>query len=195
MYPPNQQDWFIEFLTVRDAERDQGEWARVELSAGHFALRAFEFSPLLTFNPSETPSGILCARTEMMALANLLEHPRIKPEFMSALFAERRIKRTNKDLGRVLAIAFLAADEDKESWAREWNLALQRCFPKRRAELATKAGHGLRALLDSANDFEEALHTCANGLLAHRRVTLEQLRIAGERLMLDAIEPLANAER
>ena len=44
----------------------------------------------------------------MMALANLLEHPEIKSDAMISLFAGCWIKRSDKDLGRVLAITTLS---------------------------------------------------------------------------------------
>lgn len=48
--------------------------------------------------------------------------------------------------------------------------------------------NGLAALLASDQDLEQALHTCINGLLASRPPTSEQLCIAGQRLMGDAID-------
>ena len=63
-------------------------------------------------------------------------------------------------------------------------------FPNDWRELARQAGVGLRKLLDSPNDLEEARHTCEFGLLASQPPTADQLRIVGQRLLLDAIEPL-----
>ncbi len=51
----------------------------------------------------------------MMALANMLEHPKIKSDTMSGLLQGRTIKRSNKDLGRVLAIAYLSTGKDVDS--------------------------------------------------------------------------------
>ncbi len=42
----------------------------------------------------------------------------------------------------------------------------------------------------SAPDFEQALHTCVNGLLASNPPTLTIMRITGQRLSTDIIEPL-----
>jgi hypothetical protein len=64
----------------------------------------------------------------MMALANLLEHPDIKAERMSGLFAGRAIKRSNKDLGRALAMAYLAELDDYRTWGLAWSSALEACF-------------------------------------------------------------------
>jgi hypothetical protein len=77
----------------------------------------------------------------MMALANLLEHPEIKPERMSGLFAGRAIKRSNKDLGRVLAITSLANLNDYRPWAVYWKEALEHCFPNEWRDLASRAGN------------------------------------------------------
>lgn len=47
-------------------------------------------------------------------------------------------------------------------------------------------------ILDERNeqDLDEALHTCVYGLLIKLPPTLDQLRVAGERLLLDAVEPV-----
>lgn len=192
LVPPNTSDWFIELLTEPEAGDTGGRrWLRLELSSGHFGLPSFACLALTTYRPVETPFGLYCARPEMMALANLLEHPVIGEERMSGLIAARQIKRSNKDLGRVLALARLSREEQVEAWAAEWEAALRAVFPSTWQSMALKTGDGLRALLASADDLDEAVHTCNNGLLAARPLTVEQLRIAGERLILDAVEPLA----
>ncbi|MEX2580610.1 MAG: hypothetical protein WD342_16250 [Verrucomicrobiales bacterium] len=86
--------------------------------------------------------GIRYARPEMMALANLLEHPEIKPDRMSGLIAERSIKRSNKDLGRVIAIAELANLDDYGEWLPLWKKALQECFPSSWKKLVSQVGSG-----------------------------------------------------
>ncbi len=186
LHPPGMREWFIELLTVRDPA--SGEWARIEALGGHYALRAFEFSPLLTFEPDETEFGIRCARPAMMVLANLLEHPEIRPERMSGLIAGRAIRRSNKDLGRVLAIAILSGEERTERWVGEWERALRACFPDRWAALGARCGNGLRALLASPDDREEAVWACELGLLEYGGVGFELLRVAGLRLMQDVVE-------
>lgn len=190
LHPPDTKDWFIELLT-EPSPGDQGDrrWLRVKLSTGHFGLPSFSFLGVITYKPVKTPFGLFCARSEMMALANLLEHPTIRPERMSGLIESRAIKRSNKDLGRVLALARLSG-EKVEDWSAEWAEALAHLFPDRWKSLALQAGAGLRALLASPDDLEEAAYTCNNGLLASRPVTPEQLRITLERLLLDAVEPL-----
>ena len=78
-----------------------------------------------------------------------------------------------------------------EAWPIIWRKALQDRFPYDWQQLAEKAGSGIKELLKSDPDLDEAYHTCRYGLLASKPIGLEQLRIAGERLLQDAIEPLA----
>lgn len=130
-----------------------------------------------------------------MSQPNPLISPRAALQTMSGLIGGRRIKRSNKDLGRVLALALLAERKEEDTlltWARLWADALQARFPARWQELALQAGPGVRQLLqqDHVEDFGEALHTCAYGLLASQPPTPALLRAAGERLLADAIEPL-----
>jgi hypothetical protein len=191
LHPPDTKDWFIELLT-EPSPGDQGDrrWLRVKLSTGHFGLPSFSFLSIITYKPVPTPFGLFCARPEMMALANLLEHPAIRPERMSGLIESRAIKRSNKDLGRVLALARLSG-EKVEDWPGEWVEALTKIFPDTWKSLAIQGGAGLRAMQASLDDLEEAAFTCNNGLLASQPVTPEQLGITLQRLLIDAIEPLA----
>lgn len=194
LYPPNSREWFIEFLTVPDEKGGTDEpWVRVELSSGHFGIRSFKFMALVAFRPSKTSFGIHCARVEMMALANLLEHPAIQRTRMSGLIRDRQIKRSNKDLGRVLAMAWLSLERDEDAlvaWPNPWEEALRFCFPDSWRHIGEGVGRGLRQLLASPSDLDEAHHTCTHGLLTSFRVTAAQLRIVGQRLLQDAVEPL-----
>lgn len=197
LYPPgvdpdSAEAWFIELLTVPESTENEGrKWTRLPLDEGHFGLPTFRFISITAFDALPADDlGIRYARPEMMALANLLEHPEIKPERMSGLFAGRAIKRSNKDHGRVLAIATLADLDDYRPWANSWKNALEACFPNEWRSLALRVGAGLRALLASRSDFEEAYHTCLNGLLASQPPTLDALRSAGDRVLGDAVELL-----
>ncbi|OGV36883.1 MAG: hypothetical protein A2X48_15940 [Lentisphaerae bacterium GWF2_49_21] len=192
--PPGNTDWFIELLTVPESsEVREKKWLPFKTSQGYFGLPSFGFLSLTNFEPMETEMGIHVARPEMMALANMLEHPRIKPDLMSGYIEGRRIKRSNKDLGRVLAIAFLSTGEDVDSlekWPDLFRKAMESCFPAEWQSLVKNTGSGLRELLTSDLDMDEAHHTCRYGLLASQPPTLEQLKIAGKRLLQDAVEPL-----
>ena len=104
------------------------------------------------------------------------------------------IRRSNKDLGRVIAIARLTVREDEaalETWPAVWAAALRSCYPKDWRELARRAGQGLRALLDSPADLEQAHFTCVNGLLNSEPPGREAFAIAGRRVLVDAVTPLA----
>lgn len=191
LHPPDSTEWFIELLTEPEVG-DSGDrhWLRLELSSGHFGLPSFAYLGLTTYKPAETPFGLSCARPEMMALANMLQHPSIGVEKMSGLIEGREIRRANKDLGRVLALAWLSGTGRVERWPSEWAEALKSRFPDTWKTLAARAGDGIRALIASPEDLEQATFTCKNGLLAAKLISEEQMKIAAERLIQDAIEPL-----
>ena len=196
LHPPGSSEWFIELLTVPESENDLGRRdIRLETDKGNFSLCSFGFLSVAEHQPIATPFGIAIARPEMMALANLLHHPQIGSETMSGLIAARRIKRSNNDLGRVLALAWLSEARREDSlrdWSGLWIDTLKTRFPSHWPDFARRAGTGLRQLLrpENASDLEEAHHTCQSGLLTSQPATLTILRIAGERLLQDAIEPL-----
>jgi hypothetical protein len=177
LHPPGTTDWFIELLTVPESEDDLGRrYIRLETSKGHFSLCSFGFLSLAEYQPVATQFGIAIARPAMMALANLLHHPNIGRETMTGLIGGREIKRSNKDLGRVLALAQLSEAQQEDStldWPRLWIDALQSKFPSKWREHARHAGSGLRRLLREANepDLEEARHSCAWGFWPRSRQT------------------------
>ncbi len=192
--PPGNKDWFIELLTIPESSANRlKQWVPLKTNYGYFALPSFGFLSLTNYKPLDTKLSIYIARPEMMALANMLEHPEIRPETMSGMIRGRTIKRSNKDLGRVLAIAYLSTGQDADSleqWPEIWQEALQNRFPEDWQKLAWKSGSGIRALLQSDLDLDEAYYTCRYGLLASLPPSLEQLRITGKRLLQDAVEPL-----
>ena len=126
LYPPKSREWFIEVLTVPNSETDDGtQWLRFKASNGYYGLRSFKYLSLATYNPLATITRLKYARPEMMVLANLLEHPFIKPETMSGLIQERKLKRSNKDLGRVFAITFLSEERDIVKWLDNWTTGMK----------------------------------------------------------------------
>lgn len=195
LHPPGDSGWFIELLTVPDLPANgEKQWMRIKTQEGDFGLPSFKFLALTNYEPILTGFGIHIARPEMMALASLLEHPGIEPDPMSAGFAGRpEIKRSNKDLGRVIAIGYLATGKEEDAllgWPESWKEALRERFPDEWRKLASVAGKGLRKLLESEQDLEQAWFTCVNGLLASNQPSLEEYKTAGVRFLKDVIEPL-----
>ena len=186
---------FIELLTEPESDKDMGQrWTRIIIDQGHFGLPSFRYLSITAFLPEKAEYfGLYYARPQMMALANMLEHPIIKSERMSTPFGGRKIKRSNKDLGRVLAIGYLEQRRgtlDFHKWAYDWSAALQKCFPQDCKDLAIRAGSGLIQLLSSTEDLEEAHHTCVYGLLSSISVTMDDLNEVGERIIGEAVEDL-----
>jgi hypothetical protein len=196
LYPPNSTDWYVELLAAHEpGDESDKRWTRLQLPDGHFGLPSFRYLDVALHDAPTTALGIRCARPEMLALSNLLRNPEIRPETMDSLVEGRRIKRSNKDLGRVIAIARLSGPDAPLAWPAVWLKALRECHGGSCNRLAANAGAGLRALLASQADLEEARDTCNAGLLAAAPATLDQLRRAAERLLQDAIEPLEEGGR
>ena len=194
LYPPEHSEYFVELLNVPEPGRTTAKsWVAIELDDGWYGLPSFEFLALAAVDREASDSGLEYAAPCMMALANLLSHPTLGSARMTGLVGGRAILRSAKDVGRVLALAWLAGPDETDRWAERWRFALKQCFPERWQTLASRAGDGLRALLDDAGPFEEAWFTCDTGLLSGKGVTQEQLRATAQRLLVDCVEPLADS--
>lgn len=193
LYPPSGENWYLELLTEPASEdQTEREWSRLALSSGaHYALPSFQFTGIATYKAKETNLGIRVAIPAMMALANLLDNPKIK----SNTIGVTKEKRSNKDLGRVLALARLGTELDSgvwdmEAWPSLWIEALKEKFPTKWREFAVAAETGLRQLLDSPADLQQAMENTNAGLLANRTITTDQLKATGARLYFSQITDL-----
>ena len=200
--PPGAEEqpsqWFIELLSAPPQYAPGApakKLQRVPTKVGDFAICSFDFLALAEWEPLKTQSGVRIARPEMMALANMLHHPAIS----ESLIAGTDYKRSNKDLGRVLALAHLTVARDRRDGTEElgqwpgrmWS-ALQVKFGAEAGRLATQAGAGINTLLNSEPDLAQGLRIANLGLLATMDLGLGAMRATGRRLQAEVLEPLAD---
>lgn len=194
LYPPGSRDYFIELLGLPGRAQPRPlVWRPVRLPDGWYGVGSHRYLGLTAHGRLRSGEGLDYASPPMMALANLLSHPRVGPERMSAPVEGLRLRRSAKDLGRVLALAWLAGREETARWTADWEGGLRACFPRRWRALARGASSGLRELLDDGPALEEARVTTEVGLLSGRGVTARGLRATGLRLLADALDPLSAA--
>jgi hypothetical protein len=191
LYPPGPHDYFVEFLNLpRQGQIQSLDWIPIELESGWYGLPSFRFLGVTSLHRQTSDAGIQYAAPAMMALANLLAHPELGYERISAGLM-KDLLRSAKDLGRVIALARLTGREETETWLETWFIALQQCFPAEWKSLARRTGDGLRELIGDANALEDARKTTDVGLLSGRGVTADMLKATAERLFVDVIDPLA----
>jgi hypothetical protein len=190
LMPPGSSDYFIEFLNTPVEEQAEAKrWIPVQLSGGWYGLPSFKFMGLLAWFRRTSDEGLEYAAPEMMALSNLLSHRAVDDvEIESGEF--RGLRRCAKDLGRVLALAYLAGRDEAEQWVDRWREGLTRSFPRSWREHARRAGAGLREMLADDAVMEQARKTTDAGLLSGMGVDVVALRGVGERLLVDAVEAL-----
>ena len=191
--PPRSTDYFVEFLNVpREEQVELKRWVPVRLDDGWYGLPSFRFMGVTEHGVRRSDEGLRYASPEMMALSNLLSHAPLREDRIeSGEFTGTR--RCSKDLGRVLALAYLSGREATEAWPESWFEALKKSFPRTWGEHARRAGDGLREILDDEDLLAEALKTTEAGLLGGMGVGAAALRGVGERLLVDAIGPLEGA--
>lgn len=191
--PPSTDEWFIELLGAPENKTGMPEgrtFCRLTTDHGDFALCNFGYLGLVEYEPITTEFGIRIARPEMMALANLLHHPEIRPDIMSGSEYGQPIKRSNKDLGRVLALAYLTDVDELDAWPGFWKQALLEKYPGIAKELVLSVGNGLREMLANNDNMSQALITCQRGLLSSTNITNDMLQATCRRLIEGVIEPL-----
>jgi len=191
LYPPKSTTYFVELLGLpKPSQREPKAWTSVQLSDGWYGIPSFRYMALLARERCSTPEGIDHAHPSMMALANLLSHEEVGTQRMSGKIGERLILRAAKDLGRVLALVWLAGRDDSATWLQPWREGLRACFAKQWRGLAKRAGAGLRDLLARPPALEEARYAMEVGLLSGKGVTVNGLAAIGQQILRDLIEPL-----
>ena len=191
LHPPDSRDYFIELLgTPRPAQRKTIAWVPVKLADGWYGVGCLRFMGLTAAGRMRSAEGIDRASPASMALANLLSHPDLGTQRMSAPLGGRTLLRSAKDLGRVLGLAILEGREGTRRWPKEWERLLKKTHPREWRPLARRAADGVRALLASRLALDEARLALDVGLLSGLGVDADALRAAGERLLDDALEPL-----
>jgi len=190
LLPPLSNDYFVEFLNVPKEEQPEGKrWIPVQLADGWYGLPSFRFMGLTAHGRRRSNEGLEYAAPEMMALANLMAHRTLTADRIeSGDF--KGLRRCAKDLGRVIALAYFSGRQETEGWVETWRRGLQESFPQTWSKHAATAGDGLRQLLADDAALEEARKTTELGLLSGLGVGIDALRGVGERLVMDAIEPL-----
>lgn len=190
LMPPASNNYFIEFLNVPVEEQvPPKQWIPVRLNGHWYGLPSFKFMGLLAWFRRRSDEGLEYAAPEMMALANLLSHPVVSDvEIESGEFLG--IRRCAKDLGRVLALAYLSGREETERWFARWREGVEKSFPRTWREHASRAGAGLREMLADDSVMEQARKTTDSGLLSGMGIDVPALRGVGARILADAVEPL-----
>lgn len=196
LHPPQGSNWFLELMAAPPPYKpgsDAKKLQAINTAHGTFALCSFDFLALAEWNPQATLLGIKIARPEMMALANMLHHPTIT----DTLIVGTTWKRANKDLGRVLALAYLTIERDRRvgtevlgEWPASMWAALQEKFGPDARELALRAGTGIRELMRSEIDLNQAGHIANLSLLASMDLGVEELLATARRLEAEVIEEL-----
>jgi hypothetical protein len=195
LHPPDSKAYFIEFLNLpSESQTIPKDWIPIEINGGWYGLPSFRFLRVVTWNKMRSDEGLDYAAPEMMALANLLAHPKVGPERIE--FGDLKdMLRSVKDLARVLAIAHLAGRSAVEKWIDPWYTSCVSCYPKDGPSLLVSLSGGLNQVISDTYLVGQAKKANDNGLLANKNVSIQDLKEAGRRLISDVLEPLANRVR
>lgn len=190
LLPPASSEYFIEFLNIPDKDETEAKsWIPLELNDGWYGLPSFRFLGVVSIDRIASTVGLEYAHPAMMALANLLSHPKVGTTRIESGDMQG-VLRSAKDLGRVVALAHLEGRAGTESWKELWLRAIKECFPLSWKKLIGGLGAGLEELLGDENALEDARKTTDIGLLNGMDVSTEMLRATGKRLLQDVIIPL-----
>ncbi len=187
LHPPQTDLYFIELLGLPLPEQREPKLeVAVQLRDGYYMIPCFKFMAVLQSNQQTSSVGLQYASPALMALANLLHHPTLGTAFI----ADTAVLRSSKDLGRVLALAFLTPSDKLFQWHEMWWSALQHHFLNEAKDLAAQVGYGVVALLNDAAALRDAYDNATSGLLSGKNVTQDQFRVAGARLLTDVVREL-----
>jgi hypothetical protein len=191
--PRRTESFFVELLAFPQvSQKDNLIWRPCRLADGWYGLPCFRFLGLTTFGQQTVTSGLSYAAPAMMALANLLSHPTLQRDVRIATpVGSQQIMRSAKDLGRVLALAWLTKPSELATWPNLWREALRKRFPKEHVELAHRAGDGLRALLADHDALDQARHSVDVGLLSGHGIDAANLAAVGAQVVGLVLEPLS----
>jgi hypothetical protein len=190
--PKHTDAFFIELLGLPEpTQKESRRWVPCELPDGWYAVPTFRYMALVGSDRRRSEVGIEYASPPLMALSNLLSHPVLGTDVIKKPIVGRSILRSAKDLGRVIALAWLEGGNFDEEWLPIWSSALARHFPDEAKALGARCGDGLRALLADDSAMEQAHHTTSVGLLRGKNVDIEALRVTGQRVLQFVVDPLA----
>jgi hypothetical protein len=212
LLPPerdNKDLYFVELLAFPKRGQTEPKLLEpIQLTDGWNVLPAFRHLGVLAFDQRTSSAGLRYASPQMMALANLLSHPTLGERKTTEeiggrraidgveRYESRRLLRSAKDLGRVLALSHLAGRDEVETWPTEWLGAMRDCYePDQVVELGARADDGLRALMNNKDALDDALHAVDVGILAGFEITPDGLLAIAERLLTDAVVPFAESVR
>lgn len=123
-------------------------------------------------------AGTLIAPPEMMAPANMLHHPAITHTTRRGCNVHT-IEQDRRGRTEVLG-----------EWPASMWAALQEKFGPDAQELALRAGTGIRQLMQSGSDMNQAVYIANQGSLASMDLGVEQLSATARRLEAEVIEEL-----